>query len=177
MNCRGGAVLLFFVFAAVAVSGICQLRNLSDYGKDCINTDKTYFILRDAGSVEFAWASEWTHLSANNFPDKAAMVIWHFKNGLKAYSPVIEHLGDAGGVTGYFLTGKSSGLKDARGKNIQPMTLDNHPVKIELCLGDFTESTGFSPDTLIDTACLDEQKIEYNHPYYFSQCGPGPATD
>jgi hypothetical protein len=172
---RAGFILCLLF--AIAASGICQLRNLSNYGQDCINTDKTYFILRDTGSAEFGWASEWTHISANNFPDKMAMVIWHFKNGLKAYSRVIEVLGDAGGSTGYLLTGKSADLQDINGKNIQPMTLDNYPVKIELCLGDFVESTGFSPDTLIDTACLETKNIDYNATYHFTQCSPSSGKD
>jgi hypothetical protein len=177
MNRRIRPVFLLCLIIAAAASGICQLRNLSNYGQDCINTDQTYFVLRDNGSAEFGWASEWTHLSANNFPDKMAMVIWHFKNGQKAYSRVIELLGDAGGSTGYFLTGKSADLQDVNGKSIQPMTLDNYPVKIELCLGDIVKSTGFSPDTLIDTACLESRKIDYNATYHFTQCSPTPAKD
>jgi len=169
------AGVLFFLLTALSVPGMSQLRNLSDYGQDCINTEQTYFILKDTGAAEFAWASEWTHISANNFPDKMVMVVWHFKNGTKAYSRVIESLGDAGGITGYFLTGKSSDLKDVHGKSVQLMTRENYPVKIELCLGDYSESSGFSPDTLVDTACLDAQKIDYNHAYHFTGCAAAAA--
>jgi hypothetical protein len=147
-----------------------QLRNLSNYGQDCINTDQTYFILQDTGVAEYVWASEWTHLTANNFPESMVMLIWHFKDGSKAYSQVIEQLGEAGGIAGYLLSGKSTDLKDVQGKSIQPMTRENYPVKIELCVGDFIESKGFKPDTLIDTACLNAQKIDVNHRYYFTQC-------
>jgi hypothetical protein len=163
--------LLLFFFLSAGVSGISQLRNLSNYGQDCINIEKTYFVLNDTGSAEFVWASEWTHISANNFPEKTAMLVWNFKNGSKAYSRVIEQLGDAGGSTGYFLSGKSSTLEDGQGKSIQPMTRDNYPVKIELCLGEM-ENSKFMPDTLVDVVCLESAKIDYGHQYYFTHCDP-----
>ena len=171
----GVGLFLLCLFAA-APAGMPQLRNLSIYGQDCINTDQTFFVLRDTGAAEFSWATEWTHLTANNFPEKTAMLVWHFKSGSKAYSRVIDQLGDAGGSTGYFLAGKSADLKDAQGKTIQPMTRDNYPVKIELCVGDFVESKGFTPEVLIDTACLETQKIDVNHPYYFTQCESATKT-
>lgn len=159
----------FCLFCAVT-SGMTQLRNLSNYGQDCINTDQTYFLLQDNGAAEFAWASEWTHLTANNFPEKMVILTWHFKDGSKAYSRVLETLGEAGGSTGYFLAGKSKDLQDINGKTVQPLTRENYPVKLELCVGDFIESKGFVPDTLIDTACLETNKIDFNQPYHFAPC-------
>ena len=69
------AVLL----GAAAPSGFSQLRNLSEYSQDCIHPDKTYFVLHDTGAADFGWASEWTHTTANAFPDKAAILLWKLR--------------------------------------------------------------------------------------------------
>ncbi len=165
-----GVTIFLFCLTIAVPAGMPQLRNLSNYGQDCINVDQTYFALHDSGAAEFVWASEWTHLSANNFPEKMVMLIWHFRDGSKAYSRVIDQLGDAGGSTGYYLAGKATSLKDAHDKTIQPMTRENYPVKIELFVGDYTESKGYVPETLVDNACLVAQKIDINHQYFFTPC-------
>jgi hypothetical protein len=72
--------------------------------------------------------------------------------------------------TGYLLTSRSPNLEDIHGKSIQPMTRDNHPVKVELWIGEIGNTTGFSPETLVDAVCLDARTIEYNQPYQFANC-------
>ena len=164
------AFLVFFLNFA-SPTGFSQLRNISEYSQDRINTDKTYFVSHDTGAADFGWASEWTLYSSIDYAEKSAMFLWHFKDGSKAYALQAEDIGNAGQGMGYLIAGKSSNLEDVRRKPVQPMTRDNYPVKVELWIGEVGE-TGFLPEILIDTACFDPQVIEPNRTYYFSSCKP-----
>lgn len=164
------AICLAFILSTAIPAGIAQLRNLSEYLQDRINTDKTYFALKENDAADFGWASEWTHGVANAFPEKAIMFLWHFKDGSKAYARQGDLLGDAGQSTGYLMSDRSANLEDAHRKKIQPMSKTNYPVKVELWLGEIADSTGFSPETLVDTACFNAQSIETNHSYHFADC-------
>ena len=163
------AFLALLVFT-VNSSAFSQLRNISEYSLDRINADQTLFMLRDTGTANYDWASEWSNMTVNAYADKTAMFLWHFSDGTKAYSRQGEFIGDAGQITGYLITGKSSNLEDIHGKSIQPMTRSNFPVKIELWIGEVRDSSGYSPETLVDALCLDAKTIEYNQPYHFAHC-------
>ena len=165
----GAAFLLSFLIATSS-QGFSQLRNLSPYERDCINTDQTHFVLHEAGAADFKWASEWTHMTANAIPEKSAMFVWHFKDGTKAYARQGDFIGDAGGIKGYLFTDQDSSLEDIHRKKIQPMTLKNYPVKVELWIGEVGDATGFAPETMVDAACFDAQTIEYEKPYHFADC-------
>jgi hypothetical protein len=167
------AFLLSFLIG-IFPSAFSQLRNLSEYTQDCINKDKTYFTLNDKGAAEFGWASEWTHVTANAEEGKAAIFIWHFKDGSKAYSLQAEDIGDIGKNAGYLLSMKSANLEDSHRKKIQPLTRDNYPVKVELWIGEINDSAGFSPETLGDAVCFVAPSIEFNRSYHFSDC---PAAE
>jgi hypothetical protein len=41
---------------------------------------------------------------------------------------------------------------------------------VELHIGEAGEQTGYKPELLVDTACLDAQSIEAGKTYYFSAC-------
>lgn len=168
------ASFLLFLMAAMCSSGFAQLRNLSEYLQDCINADKTYFILRDTGTPEFGWASEWTHVTANAIEGKAAIFVWHFKDGSKAYSLQAEDIGDIGKNAGYLLASKSSNLEDVHRKKIQPLTRNNFPVKVELWIGKIENATGYILESLGHAACFNESTIENNRTYHFSEC---PAAE
>jgi hypothetical protein len=170
MNHFTRVFLFLFLLNAGTIAGLSQLRNLSDYTENRINIEKTYFLIHDDASVEFGWASEWTHAVSNGVPEKAAFFLWHFKNGVKAYSLVLEQLGDAGMKTGYLLTGKASNLEDVRRKSIQPMTRENYPVRLELWVGTLTESDGYTLENMVDAACFETQAIESNRSYHFTHC-------
>ncbi len=165
-----GVTCLALVLNATIPAGFAQLRNISEYSQDRINTGKTCFSLKDNDAAEFVWASEWTHNSAYAFPEKAIMFIWHFKDGSRAYARQGDLLGDAGQSTGYLLTNQSANLEDANRKKIQPMSRTNYPVKIELYLGEIGDSAGYSPETLVDTACFNAQSIEIGRSYHFADC-------
>jgi hypothetical protein len=167
-----GAALLVFLMNAMNPSGFSQLRNNSEYLQDGINTDKTYFVLQDTGAAEFGWASEWTNASVDLYSDKSAMFLWHFKDGSKSYSLQELEIGEIGRNSGFLLARKASNLEDIRRKNIQPLTRNNYPVKVELWIGKVGDSTGFSPEILGAAVCLNAQaqSIEYNRPYRFSSC-------
>jgi hypothetical protein len=164
-----GAAFLAFLLNAASPAGFSQLRNISEYSQDRINTDETYFVLHDTGAADFGWASEWTLGSSVDYSEKSAMFVWHFKDGSKAYAQQAEDIGEAGIAMGYLIAGKSSNLEDVRRKPIQPMTRNNFPVKVELWIGEIG-GAGFSPKILIDSACVDAQSVEPNHTYYFSSC-------
>jgi len=170
---RGTAILVLWFIAARATA-FCQLRNASEYSQDRINTDGTYFVLRDEAAADFGWASEWTMYSSIDYSEKCAMLVWHFKDGTKGYSMQAEDIGETGRSIGYFISGKSSNLQGANSKPIQPMTRSNYPVKVELWIGEIGE-TGFSPKVLIDSACFDTKAIEPNRAYHFSMCKQEPA--
>ena len=168
-NLIGIACLALYLNAA-SPQGFSQLRNLSPYELDRINRDKTYFQLQEKDLADFGWASEWTHTTAYAYPEKAAMLVWHFKDGSKAYTRQGDLLGDAGQATGYLLCDQATNLEDAHHKKIQPMNKANYPVKVELWIGEIGDSDGFSPETLVDTACFNAQNIEYSRRYHFSDC-------
>ena len=164
-------IFLAFLLNSASPAGFSQLRNISEYSRDRINTDNTYFVFHDTAAADFGWASEWTLYSSIDYEGKSAMFLWHFKDGSKAYARQAEDIGNTGQSLGYLIAGKSSNLEDVHGKPVQPMTRDNYPVKVELWIGEVGE-TGFSPKIRIDTACFDPQIIESNRTYYFSSCKP-----
>jgi hypothetical protein len=161
------AVLL----SAASPYGFSQLRNLSEYSQDRIQLNQTNFALRENDVAEFRWASEWTHTTAYAYPDKKAIYLWKFKDGSKAYSQQGDFLiGDLGKATGYVVTGQSANLEDIHGKKIQPMTLSNYPVELQLWVGEIDDSTGYAPESLLDKACFDAQNIALSVPQHFSKC-------
>jgi hypothetical protein len=167
--------ILSMAFLAVLLSaaipfGFSQLRNLSEYSQDCINTHLTNFVLRENNTADFQWSSEWTHGTVNAYPDNKAMFVWHFKDGSKAYSQQGDMIGDMGQITGYLATGQSSKLEDVNRNKVQPMTSANYPVMVELWIGEIEDSTGFSPEILVDRVCYDGQSIELNLTCHFSKC-------
>jgi hypothetical protein len=164
------AVLLMLLVGILSPFAISQLRNLSEYSRDCINTAQTHFVLHDTGAAEFGWASEWTHTTANANDGKSAIFIWHFKDGSKAYSEQGDGIGEIGKNSSYLLTNASSNLEDIHRKKIQPLTLNNYPVKVELWIGEIGNSAGYSPEILGDEACFKASSIEYNTSYKFSSC-------
>ena len=148
-----------------------QLRNLSQYTRDRINTAQTCFVLHDTGDAEYVWVSEWTHATAYAADGKSAILVWHFKDGSKAYSQQGKGVGEFGKTTGYLITDKSPDLEDLHRKKIQPLTRDNYPVKLELWIGEIVDSTGYAPEAKGDEVCFNAAAIEYNIPYHFSSCG------
>jgi hypothetical protein len=165
---KGAAFLLFLLIANR--TGFPQLRNISEYTQDRINPEKTYFVLHDNGDAEFGWTSEWTQMTALALDGKSAIMIWHFKDGSKAYSQQGEGIGYIGMNSGYLLTNKASTLEDIHHKKIQPLTRDNYPVKVELWIGEIGDSTGFSPEKEGDEVCFESPAIKYNVSYSFSNC-------
>jgi len=151
-------------------SGMAQLRTLSPYEQDRINTEHTYFVSKDERSAGFGWASEWTHMTVNAYPEKQAFFVWHFKDGSRAYARQGENIGDAGQVTSYLLKDEALNLESIEHRNIQPMTRTNYPTKVELWIGEVQNQTAFKPEVLVDSACFDAQSIEYGRTYYFSDC-------
>jgi hypothetical protein len=147
-----------------------QLRNFSEYDWDRINTEQTHFVLHDTGEAEYIWVSEWNHRTAYAADGKSAIVVWHFKDGTKAYSQQGEGIGEFGKTTGYLISDEASHLEDNHRNRIQPLSLDNYPVKIELWIGEIEDSTGYNPEAKGDEACFMETAIEYNISYHFSSC-------
>lgn len=158
------------LLSVLTASGFSQLRNLSQYTRDRIIPDRTYFVLHDNGSAEFVWASEWTHMTANAYDGKSAIFVWHFKDGSKAYSQQGIGIGEIGKSMGYLVTDKSANLEDIHRKKIQPLTLNNYPVKVELWVGQVGDSEGYSLEFLGDDACVQAPSIEQNITYRFSEC-------
>jgi hypothetical protein len=173
MGCCKRAGLFILLLGGLSSFAVSQLRNLSEFTQDRINTAQTYFVLHDNGDAEFVWASEWTHTTANANDGKAAIIIWYFKDGSKAYSQQGEGIGEIGKNSGYSLTNKSSSLEDIHRKKLQPLTRMNYPVKVELWIGEMGDSTGYSPEMLGDEACFQAAGIEYNTSYRFSTCRAG----
>ena len=165
----GFGLVAFLVHAAV-IAGFSQLRNVSEFSQDRINTEKTYFMLHDTGAAEFAWASEWTYATVDGNEEKAAMFLWRFKDGSTAYSKAAECIGDMGKSTGFLLTGQSTDLEDIHRKHVQPLSRNNFPVKIELWIGKISDSSGYSPESLGEALCLGARSIEPNRKYQFSAC-------
>jgi hypothetical protein len=172
---RVGKMTVFLIWLTANISplAISQLRNISEYDRDRINTEKTYFVLRDTGKAEFSWATEWTTSTAYAADGKSAILVWHFKDGSKAYSRHGQGIGEFGKSAGYSITDKSAKLEDIHGKPIQPLTRANYPVKIELWVGEIVDSTGYSLEAMGDEACFQSPGIEYNISYHFSGCKAG----
>jgi hypothetical protein len=173
MRCGKKIVLLVSLITSLGPFGISQLRNISEYTQDRINIAQTYFMLHNTGEAEFAWASEWTTATAYAADGKSAILVWHFKDGSKAYSQQGEGIGELGKNSGYLITNKSKNLEDIHRKKIQPLTRNNYPVKIELWIGEIGDSTGYSPEVMGEAACFNATTIEYNSSYHFSGCQAG----
>ena len=172
MHLRLITATLVLLFSIAGLSGFCQLRNNSEYSRDRISTEGTYFVFRDAGEAEYGWVSEWTMYTSIDYEGHPAMLLWHFKDGSSAYARQAEDIGETGRGLSYCISGKSSKLEDDRRKPVQPMSRQNFPVKLELWIGEFKESV-FMPKVLVDTACFDQQTIEMNRKYSFSECKTG----
>jgi hypothetical protein len=162
--------VLALLLIAGSLLGFSQLRNISEYTQDRINRDQTRFTLTENNAADFSWASEWTHTTAYAYSEKAAIFVWYFKNGSKAYSLQGESIDEAGRTTGYLLTKKSSPLEDKNHAKIQPMTRENYPVKVELWLGKNEDKSGLEPEIPVDRVCFDAKTIDYNRSYTFSDC-------
>jgi hypothetical protein len=165
-----GTFFFLFLLSALTPLGFSQLRNLSQFTRDRVRQDQTYFILHDNGTAEYVWSSEWTHTTAYAYEGKSAIFVWHFKDGTKAYSQQGKGVGEIGKNSGYFLTDKSAELEDIHGKKFQPMTLGNYPVKVELWIGEISDSKGYSPEVLGDEVCIQAPGIEYNISYRSTDC-------
>ena len=161
------AVFLALVLYAASTPGFAQLWNTSEYVYDRINTEQTYFVIHESGAAEFGWASEWTNDTVRIYQDRSAIFLWHFKDETVAYSLQEQYIGDIGKNAGFLLTAKSESLEDIGRKQIQPLTRDNYPVKVELWIGNVGDSTGYSPEFRGETVCLDAQSIEFNRKYYY----------
>jgi hypothetical protein len=169
--CRSiGIISILFLWIAAVPLANGQLRLPSEYYSDRINTEQTYFVLYDAQTAGFGYASEWTDATAYNFAAKNIILVWHFKDGTKAYSIMKHALGDLGQHTDYLVTEESENLLDRSYNPIQPLTLENFPVKLELWIGATGNQSGFKTEDLIDTVCFGESAIEYGYGYYFSPC-------
>jgi hypothetical protein len=165
---RAFAIVMLLISANP--SGFSQLRNISPYSADRIQPDKTYFVLKDSNTAAFAWASEWTQGTVVDYSEKSVFFMWHFKDGSKAYSRHKGYFDEVGISIDFLLTTESGNLEGPKQTRIQPMTLNNFPVKIELWIGAFDEQTGFKPETRVDAACFEGQSIEYGRIYHFSVC-------
>jgi hypothetical protein len=156
-------------------SGFPQLRYPSPYSVDRINTDQTCFVLKDPATASFRWVSEWTQMTVQAYEENPnrAIFLWYFKDGTKAYSTNTDNIGDAGKLTAYQLANEASNLEGIKRNKIQPLTLTNYPVRIELWVGEAEDPTGFKPGTLIGAACFNAQGIEYGRTYHFTVCDPG----
>ena len=164
------SILLSILLSTVCPSGFSQLRYSSEYSVDRINTEQTSFTLHDSGAAEYQCASEWTTLTIQTNLPKTVLFVWHFGDGSKAFARQVEYVGDIGVRTEFLLANQSSNLEDKQGKKIQPMTRDNHPVRVELWIGEYEDSKGHLPEVLIDKVCLDAVTIEYDKPYRFKGC-------
>jgi hypothetical protein len=165
-------ISLVFLLNITPPPGFSQLWNISDYLHDRINTEETYFILHDTGEAEFAWASEWTNDTVQNNENRSAMFLWHFKDGTIAYSLQQQFIGDIGKNAGFLVTAQSQHLEDIHRNQIQPLSRNNYPVKVELWIGNVGHSNGFSPEFMGEAVCLNVQSIEPDRKYLFSGCQP-----
>jgi hypothetical protein len=163
-----GGIGIALLLIGINPSSFCQLRNISPYSEDRINTDKTYFMLKDATTASFAWSSEWTQGTVQDFAEKHPLFVWHFKDGSKAYSLHGGYFGDLGQGVPYMLTNEAGNLESAKKDKIQPLTSTNFPVRVELWIGE--DQPDFKPETRVDAACFEGQKIESGRVYYFSDC-------
>jgi len=164
------AVFLILLISGPILYASAQLRNMSQYSRDRINTEQTGFVLHNTGEAEYVWVSEWTHMTAYAAADKAAILVWHFKDGTKAYSQQGEGVGEFGKTTGYLITDKAAELEDVHRRKIQPLSRGNFPVKIELWIGEIDGSTGYLLQEKGDEACFEADAVEYDTPYHFTSC-------
>ena len=164
--------IIFWVLLSniVALPASSQLRMPSPYFQDRINFEATYFVLHDGNTAEFGWATEWTQTTARTADYGTATLLWHFKDGTKAYMNQEGYIGDFGMLKDYLETSKASELKDTKGNSVQPMTLKNYPVKIELWIGATVNEAGYASEILLDAVCFRADTIEYEHNYYFTRC-------
>jgi hypothetical protein len=165
-----GVSFFALLLCAVCPPVLSQLRYSSEYTQDRINTDQTSFMLQNSGTAEYHCASEWTTATVQGYLNDTAVFQWHFRDGAKAFARQVEYVGDIGKLTEFLTVNKTSDLEDKQGKKIQPMTRDNPPVRVELWIGDFDSSAGYSTGILIDKACFDGQTIEYSQSYHFAPC-------
>jgi hypothetical protein len=163
-------VLFSFLVHMAGYGAFSQLRSPSEYNRDGIDLEYTYFVIYEGDEAGYGWASQWTQSTARTYADKVAFFKWHFKNGTVAYSRQGKHVGDIGMITKYLLTDESEKLVDVEGNAVQPMTLENYPVKVELWMGDSDQPNRFEPELLVDAACTDQESIQQGYAYYFSGC-------
>ena len=163
-------ILFILLLLASGLFAFSQLRNTSPYVQDRINVENTWFVLYDSNEAGFGWASEWTQDTARTQAEKTALFKWHFKDGSVAYTRQGQYIGDLGMFLAYLLTDESENLKDIHGNPVQPLTLVNYPMKIELWMGAAGEHADFKPEILVDSVCLNEGNIEYGYAYYFHDC-------
>jgi hypothetical protein len=160
-----------FLLNLAGPAGFSQLRYPSPYSVDQINADRTCFVLEDQATATFRWVSEWTQMTVQNYEEKDAIFVWHFKDGTKAFSTYPQKIGDSGSIVSYLVAGESPKLESAGREKIQPLTLANYPVKVELWIGEAGDAR-FEPGTLIDAACSNARSIEYRRTYHFVSCNP-----
>jgi hypothetical protein len=155
---------------AISYSGFSQLRSPSEYNRDGINLENTYYVLYESDGASYGWASQWTQSTARTYEDKIAIFKWYFKDGSLAYARQGNRVGDIGMITKYLLTDEAGKLKDIEGNDLQPMTLENYPVRVELWIGSQDGQAGFKPEILVDAVCNDQESIQYGYAYYFAGC-------
>jgi hypothetical protein len=172
-----GTAFILALLTGACPSAFSQLRRISPYTQDRINNEHTFFILKDADTAGFGWASEWTQMTVNVYEEKSVVFVWHFKDGTKAYSRQGDHVGDAGMYTSWMPTNESQNLENARREKVQPATRANYPVKVELWIGEAENDTGFKPEFLVDTACFKVQNLEYGRRYNSSECAEKSAEE
>lgn len=166
------ALFVFLVLGSGSFA-FAQLRNTSPYVQDRINIENTWFVLYDSSAAGYGWASEWTQTTARTQAERTAFFKWHFKDGAVAYTRQGEFIGDIGMYLPYLLKDEAENLKDMHGDPVQPMTLKNYPVKIELWMGTAGEESTFEPEILVDSICYNEGGIQYGYAYYFYDCDHG----
>jgi len=162
--------LFSFLIHMAGYAGFSQWRSPSEYNRDGINLENTYFVLYESNEAAYGWASQWTQSTARTYEDKTAFFRWHFKDGSVAYTRQGKLIGDIGMITKYLLTDEAETLTDNMGNSLQPMTPDNYPVKIELWMGTPDKPSDLKPEILVDVVCNDQQDIQYGYAYYFFGC-------
>ena len=164
-------VLTFpLLILTIGYSAFSQLRSPSEFNRDGINLENTYFVLYESGEASYGWASQWTQSTARTYEDKIAIFKWYFKDGSVAYARQGNQVGDIGMITKYLLTDETEKLKDIAGNDLQPMTLENYPARVELWMGEPDGPSGFKPEILVDAVCNDQESIRHGYAYYFSGC-------
>lgn len=170
MRLPKATAFLFILVIAAGPAATAQLRNHSPYDHDGIQREQTGFVLHEGGRAEFTWASYWTQTTAQSFPDQAALFVWHFADGTKAYSRQGELIGDLGRLTGYLVSQQGPELEDRDRRKIQPLSETNVPTRVELWIGEAGETTGYVPKVQGDHACFGAASIEVGRLYHFTEC-------